>query len=282
MSELEPFYDDVQTHYDLSDDFFCLFLDPTRVYSCAYFERDDMTLEQAQIAKIDLSLGKCDLNPGMKLLDIGCGWGACVKRAAERYGVEAIGLTLSRNQQAYARELVAGLPVEIRLQGWEEFDEPVDRIVSIGAFEHFRRSRYAAFFERCASILPSDGRMLLHSIVWPSVAELAQKNLPVEHEHILFAKFIRKEIFPGGELCNPEEVVSEAQSAGFEVTRIQSLREHYAKTLAIWAGALEAKRDEAVAMTSEAVYERYMKYMLGCSKYFGSGHLDVKQFTLCK
>ena len=280
MSDLKPFYQNVQSHYDLSDDFFALFLDPTRVYSCAYFERDDMTLEEAQWAKIDLSLGKCDLKPGMRLLDIGCGWGACLRRAHERHDVKAVGLTLSKNQHQHVTQNIPG--VEARLQGWEEFDEPVDRIVSIGAFEHFRRSRYAAFFERCFSILPEDGRMMLHSIVWPSREEMARNNLALDHERVLFAKFIRKEIFPGGELCNPEEVIDHAQRAGFKVTQVQSLRPHYARTLKIWAANLEARREEALALNGQVVYDRYMKYLTGCARDFDSGHLDLKQFTLCK
>lgn len=292
-ANLNPFYKNVQAHYDLSDEFFSLFLDSSRVYSCAYFEREDMTLAEAQLAKIDLSLGKLGPSPGMKLLDIGCGWGGCVRRAVEHYGVHAIGLTLSRNQQEYASSQLARFEREkvspdqgsadIRLQGWEEFDEPVDRIVSIGAFEHFRRERYAPFFERTRSLLPDDGCMLLHTIVWPSRAYLAKNNLPIEHEHIQFAKFIRKEIFPGGELCNPEEIIKQAELAGFEVTMVQSLREHYAKTLQMWADSLAARKSEAINIADEIVFNRYMKYMRGCSEYFSSGHLDVCQFTLeCK
>ena len=140
---LKPHFEDVQAHYDLSDDFFRLFLDPTQTYSCAYFERDDMTLEEAQIAKIDLSLGKLGLEPGMTLLDIGCGWGATLNRALEKYDVNVVGLTLSKNQQAHVEELLAKSDSprskRVLLEGWEQFHEPVDRIVSIGAFEHFGR-----------------------------------------------------------------------------------------------------------------------------------------------
>src|SRR6476646_3306175 len=148
--DLQPHFEDVQAHYDLSDDFFALFLDPTRTYSCAYFERDDMTLEEAQIAKIDLALGKLGLEPGMTLLDIGCGWGATLRRAIERYDVNVVGLTLSRNQAAHVQktfdELDSPRTKRVLLQGWEQFDEPVDRIVSIGAFEHFGHDRYDDFF----------------------------------------------------------------------------------------------------------------------------------------
>lgn len=124
MQQLTPFYEKVQTHYDLSDDFFELFLDPTRTYSCAYFECDNMNLEEAQIAKVDLALRKCDLRPGMTLLDIGCGWGSTMMRAVERYDVHVIGLTLSRNQYEHVSGLLSGMSsggrtAEVRLQGWE-------------------------------------------------------------------------------------------------------------------------------------------------------------------
>ena len=147
---LTPHFADVQAHYDLSDDFFRLFLDPTQTYSCAYFERDDMTLEEAQIAKIDLALGKLGLQPGTTLLDIGCGWGATVRRAIEKYDVNVVGLTLSKNQAAHVQSVFDGMDTarsrRVLLQGWEEFREPVDRIVSIGAFEHFGHDRYGDFF----------------------------------------------------------------------------------------------------------------------------------------
>src|SRR5947209_1811449 len=165
---LTPHFADVQAHYDLSDDFFRLFLDPTQTYSCAYFERDDMTLEEAQLAKIDLALRKLGLRPGMTLLDVGCGWGATMRRAIEKYDVHVIGLTLSKNQAAHVQKsldaLAGPLSKRVLLAGWEEFDEPVDRIVSIGAFEHFGHERYDDFFAMAYRLLPADGVMLLHSI----------------------------------------------------------------------------------------------------------------------
>ena len=283
MTTLRPFFEDVQRHYDLSDEFFRLFLDESMTYSCAYFEPAGISLEEAQAAKIDLSLGKLGLKAGQRLLDIGCGWGAAIRRAAERWGVRAIGLTLSRNQHAHVSRMAAERPdlrIEARLCGWEEFDEPVDRIVSIGAFEHFRAERFGAFFGRCRSILPADGRMLLHTIVWPERADLEARGIEVTHESVLFAKFIQKSIFPGGQLVTPSVVRSHAEAAGFSVERVQSLQPHYAKTLAIWAERLEAKRGEAIAAASAEVYETYMRYLTGCSRYFGSGHIDVCQFTL--
>ncbi|MGE2692760.1 cyclopropane mycolic acid synthase family methyltransferase [Mycolicibacterium pulveris] len=283
---LQPHFEDVQSHYDLSDDFFRLFLDPTQTYSCAYFEREDMTLEEAQIAKIDLSLGKLGLKPGMTLLDIGCGWGATINRALERYDVNVIGLTLSQNQKAHVEKVLAQSPStrnkRVLLCGWEQFDEPVDRIVSIGAFEHFGRDRYDDFFKMAHSVLPEDGVMLLHTIIKPSDEEFAESGLPLTMKLLRFSKFIMDEIFPGGDLPKPTVVEEHAAKAGFELKRAHRLRLHYARTLDIWAEALEARKDEAIAIQSEEVYDRYMKYLTGCAELFREGYTDICQFTLAK
>ncbi len=283
---LRPHFEDVQSHYDLSDDFFRLFLDPTQTYSCAYFEREDMTLEEAQYAKIDLSLGKLGLQPGMTLLDIGCGWGATLCRAIERYDVDVIGLTLSRNQQAHVQAVFDGLDTErsrtVLLQGWEQFTGSVDRIVSIGAFEHFGAGRYDDFFAMAYGALPSGGSMLLHTIVKPSDEEFAARGLPLTMTKLKFFKFIMDEIFPGGQLPFVSVVQDHAVKAGFEVQRVQSLRLHYARTLTIWADALRERRDEAIAIQSEEVYDRYMRYLTGCAELFRDGYTDVCQFTLYK
>jgi len=293
MTQLQPFYQQVQAHYDLSNDFFALFLDPSMTYSCAYFQREDMTLAEAQQAKIDLSLGKCDLpakgtdGPRLRLLDIGCGWGATARRAATQYHVEVIALTLSKRQHAWCQQSLRDWPadagrIDFRLQGWEEFNEPVDRIVTIGAFEHFRMERYPAFFERTYSLLPAGGRMMLHSIVQPDFTTLRKQNIPVGHEEVLFAKFIRKCIFPGGQLVPPRIIVDHATRAGFEVAHTQSLRLHYARTLDCWASSLQARREEAIAMANQNIYDMYMHYLTGCAHYFRTGHNDVMQFTLTK
>jgi cyclopropane-fatty-acyl-phospholipid synthase len=285
-SNLTPHFDDVQSHYDLSDDFYRLFLDPTQTYSCAYFERDDMTLEEAQLAKIDLSLGKLGLQPGMTLLDVGCGWGGTLRRAIERYDVNAIGLTLSKNQAAHAQksldELDSPRSKQVLLQGWEQFHEPVDRIVSIGAFEHFGFDRYGDFFKMAFTALPAGGTMLLHTIVVPTVEELEQRQIRLTMTLIRFVKFMMEEIFPGGRLPSVALVEKHADEAGLEVARVQSLRLHYARTLEIWAAALEARKDEAIAIQSEEVYERYMRYLTGCADLFSKGNTDVCQFTLVK
>ncbi|GJF09391.1 cyclopropane-fatty-acyl-phospholipid synthase [Mycolicibacterium cyprinidarum] len=276
----------MQSHYDLSDDFYRLFLDPTQTYSCAYFERDDMTLEEAQIAKIDLSLGKLGLKPGMTLLDIGCGWGATLLRAIEKYDVNVIGLTLSRNQQAHVQRLLdnsdSPRSKRVLLEGWEQFREPVDRIVSIGAFEHFGRDRYDEFFKTAYQVLPTDGVMMLHTIIKPSDAEFTARQLPFTMTKLKFFKFIMDEIFPGGDLPKAEDVEKHSAKAGFKLALAQPLRLHYARTLEIWAATLEAHEDEAIALQSREVYDRYMRYLTGCAELFDKGYTDICQFTLTK
>jgi cyclopropane-fatty-acyl-phospholipid synthase len=286
MTSLEPYYEESQSIYDVSDEFFSLFLDPTMGYTCAYFERDDMTLEEAQNAKFDLALGKLNLEPGMTLLDIGCGWGGALQRAVEKFDVNVIGITLSRNQFEYSKTRLAGIPtrrnVEVRLQGWEEFDEPVDRIVTIGAFEAFKAERWPAFFERAYDVLPDDGRMLLHTILAHSQKQLHELGVSLTMSDVRFTRFIYTEIFPGGQLPAQEDIVELAPAAGFSVEKVQLLREHYARTLNIWAANLEANREKAVAIQSEEVYDRYMHYLTGCENFFRKGISNVGQFTLTK
>jgi cyclopropane-fatty-acyl-phospholipid synthase len=283
---LTPHFENVQAHYDLSNDFFRLFLDPTLTYSCAFFERDGMTLEEAQIAKIDLALGKLGLRADMTLLDIGCGWGATMRRAIEKYDVNVIGLTLSQNQAAHVEksfdEMNSPRTKRVLLQGWEEFNEPADRIVSIGAFEHFGHDRYPAFFTMAYEALPADGVMLLQTICGITQDDAVRLGIPLTFELVRFVKFILTEIFPGGRLPSVPMVEEHATRAGFVVTRIQSLQPHYARTLDLWAEALKAHRDEAIAIQSEEVYQRYMKYLTGCAKLFRQGQIDVNQFTLQK
>ncbi|GFG52654.1 SAM-dependent methyltransferase [Mycolicibacterium agri] len=289
MSEavgLEPYYEESQSIYDVSDDFFALFLGPTMGYTCAYFERDDMTLEEAQLAKFDLALEKLNLAPGMTLLDVGCGWGAGLRRAVEKYDVNVIGITLSRNQFEYSKRLMESVPTqrsaEVRLQGWEEFDEPVDRIVSIGAFEAFKAERYPLFFERAFSILPADGTMLLHTILAHPQTYFRDNGIKLTINDLKFMRFIGTEIFPGGQLPAVEDIEKLAAGSGFTLARTHLLRPHYARTLDMWADNLQARREDAIGITSEEVYDRYMKYLTGCADFFRRGITNVGQFTLIK
>ncbi|MGE4362867.1 MAG: class I SAM-dependent methyltransferase, partial [Mycolicibacterium sp.] len=200
VPDLSPYYEESQSIYDVSNEFFALFLGPTMGYTCSYFEREDMTLDEAQIAKFDLALGKLNLEPGMTLLDVGCGWGGALRRAVEKYDVNVIGITLSRKQFEYSKALMAGLDTErkaeVRLQGWEEFDEPVDRIVSIGAFEAFKAERYPLFFERAYDILPADGRMLLHTILAHTQKFFRDNGIKLPISDLKFMRFIGTENFP--------------------------------------------------------------------------------------
>jgi mycolic acid methyltransferase UmaA len=286
MGTLKPFYEESQSIYDVSDEFFALFLDRTMGYTCAYFERDDMTLEEAQNAKFDLALGKLNLEPGMTLLDVGCGWGGAMQRAIEKYDVNVIGITLSRNQCKYSTAKLAKIPtgrnVEVRLQGWEEFDQKVDRIVSIGAFEAFKAARYPAFFQRAYDILPDGGRMLLHTILGHTPKYFRDNGIAVTISDLKFMRFIGNEIFPGGELPAVEDIVELSAATKFAVERIHLLRPHYARTLDMWAANLQANRERAIAIQSEDVYDRYMRYLTGCADFFRRDISNVGQFTLIK
>jgi len=283
---MRPHFDEVQQHYDLSDKFFGLFQDPSRTYSCAYFERDDVSLEEAQMAKIDLALGKLDLQPGMTLLDVGCGWGSLMQRAVQNHDVNIIGLTLSKNQSVYCRQLLADQPTDrntrVELHGWEEFDEPVDRIVSIEAFEAFPKERYGAFFETCHRILPDGGRLVLQTILGHPLKRWPEMGIPIVMSDLKFMRFIAKEIFPGGSIPCDEDIIGLSSAAGFSVEHSETLNPHYVRTLETWAKNLEKAHDEAVAATSQEVYDRYMRYLTGCADFFHRGISELGQFTLVK
>jgi cyclopropane-fatty-acyl-phospholipid synthase len=284
--DMKPHFEDIQAHYDLSDDFFGVFQDPTRKYSCAYFTGPNVTLSEAQLADVDLNLDKLDLKPGMTLLDIGCGWGVTLKRAIEKYDVNVIGLTLSKNQQAYCTQLLDKLGTErkyeVRLEGWEQFHEPVDRIVSIEAFEHFGFERYDDFFKNCFDILPDDGRMTIQSSVGYHPFDLAAQGKKLTFELARFVKFMITKIFPGGRLPTTQMMIEHGEKAGFVVPEAKSLRTHYIKTLGLWADALERNKDKAIAATSEEDYNDYMRYLTGCQYYFIDESIDVSLVTYLK
>jgi cyclopropane-fatty-acyl-phospholipid synthase len=291
---LSPPVDAVQSHYDRSNEFFKLWLDPSMTYSCAYFEeRPGMTLEEAQFAKRKLALDKLGLQPGMTLLDIGSGWGSTMRHAVEHYDVNVIGLTLSENQLAHCEAKFAEMDSprrkEVRLQGWELFDEPVDRIVSLGAFEHFADGagdagyeRYAAFFKKYYDLLPDDGRMLLHTIVVPSAEETKALGLPVNMTLLRFIAFILREIYPGGKLPLVEQVNYYSTEAGFKIDRHHFIGKNYVQTLNTWADKLEEHKDEAIELKGQEEYDTFQHYLRGCSDLFRDGYTNVCQFTLVK
>jgi cyclopropane-fatty-acyl-phospholipid synthase len=278
--------EDIEAHYDLSDDFFGLFQDPTRTYSSAYFTREDQSLEEAQIAKVDLNLDQLDLKPGMTLLDIGCGWGTTMRRAVEKYDVNVIGLTLSKNQYARATNVLNDIDTDrsrtVLLRGWEDFSDPVDRIVSIEAFEHFGFENYDHYFKNAFNIMPEDGRMTVQSSVAYHPYDLNARGKKITFEMARFIKFILTDIFPGGRLPSTGMMVEHGEKAGFIVPEPLSLRDSYIKTLKIWGDALEANKDTAIAIQSEEIYDRYMRYLRGCERYFTDEVIDVSLVTYLK
>src|SRR5687767_3950706 len=269
---LQTEFEMVQAHYDLSDDFFALFLDPSMTYTCAYFPTPDTSLADAQSAKIDLSLGKCELRPGHRLLEVGCGWGALARRARERYNVNVVAVTPSKNQFTHCRDSGAGQDgIEFRFEGWETVHEKVDRIIAIGAFEHFGADKHIPYFQRCRELLPPDGVMLVHCITMgkPNIAFALGRFL-----HFLSAK-----IFPGSYLPPfPERVIECGRVNGFEIVHVESLRLHYAQTLDHWAENLRRAEARAIEIAGERIYKDYMKYLTGCAAYFRSGECGLHQF----
>ncbi|MGV9823541.1 class I SAM-dependent methyltransferase [Nocardia xishanensis] len=282
-----------ESQLDPWDEFFSLFLDPTRTYSCAFWAHPGDTLEQAQLNKIDLALGKCDLRPGMTLLDVGCGWGSVILRAMDTCHVNTIGLTVSRNQYRYARDqlvdrLARGRPCgRVWLQGWEGFDGNADRIVCIEAFEHFRQDRYGEFFDFAYRTLPADGVLLLQTIVGYDRDDLRAHEIQHTHVDDAFMRFLTEMIFAGRPLPpptgrDPKGVTAYAEDAGFTVTGIQAMGPHYATTLDHWTDALHEHRDRAIEITGPGIYDAYIRYLTGCADYARRGYIDVMQFTCTK
>ena len=268
-----PDFDSDRAHYGIGDDFFRACLDPSMSYSCAYFETGKETLEQAQVAKMDRALGGLNLRPGDRLLEVGHGWGATSMRAVQLWQVRYTGLTLSLNHHEYARALAAGRPeMEHRLEGWETYDQPCDAIVSFGAFEHFGAAKYAAFFDRCRSLLPTGGRIALQTI---TRGRASQSLAFARH-----TRMILNDVFPKAEIPFPEDVIKHSRENGFEPVLAESLRFHYARTLDSWGENLERNRDAAIAATDEKTYRMFQKYFFNSAAYFRSGEYGAHYFLL--
>lgn len=265
----------IRRHYDVSDDFFGLWLDARRVYSCAYFRRADDTLEIAQEQKLDHICRKLRLAPGERFLDIGCGWGPLVMWAAQRYGVNALGVTLSRNQHDYARAKIRELGLdrrcEVRLLDYRDVPDEgsFDKIASVGMFEHVGRRNLPVYFGRIARLLRPGGLVMNHGITLNAVD---QRELGSG-----IGEFVDEYVFPGGELTHLSEVIAAMSAQGLESWDVESLRPHYARTLWQWVERLEANRAAAVAAVGEKLYRVWRIYMAGSAHAFERGWMSVYQ-----
>ncbi len=259
-------------HYDVSNDFYRLWLDREMVYSCAYFPEVDRSLDKAQRDKLDYICRKLRLIPNQTLLDIGCGWGALACWAARHYGVRVHGITLSKQQHQYACERVRheGLEgqVTIELRDYRDLPEDVqyDRIVSVGMFEHIGVANFSRYFDIIKRALKPEGLFLNHGIT----NDTGWQDTPITH-------FINSYVFPDGELTRIGIVINAMEKAGFEVVDVEGLRRHYALTLRSWVQALEANREQAIAMVGEASYRVWRLYMSGSAYYFDEGSINIFQ-----
>ncbi|MES2941511.1 MAG: class I SAM-dependent methyltransferase [Pseudomonadota bacterium] len=278
----------IQFHYDVSDDFYALWLDSRRVYSCAYYREHGMTLAQAQEAKLDHICRKLMLKQGERFLDIGAGWGALLLWAAEHYGVDATGITLSKNQHAYVNREIerCGLRGRVRMHLCDYRDLPVDqtfdKIASVGMFEHVGRANMSAYFNKVFGLLKPGGLVLNHGITGstPDYQELGAG----------MGGFIEKYIFPGGELVHVSQVLREMASAGLEMVDTENLRPHYARTLWAWSDALEARLDEAGRVLNatakpgfaEKIIRAYRLYLAGSAMSFEHNWISLHQMLAAK
>jgi cyclopropane-fatty-acyl-phospholipid synthase len=272
-------------HYDVSNAFYRIVLGPSMTYSCAVWDSPASTLEDAQAAKYELICRKLALEPGMRLLDIGCGWGGMVMHAARHHGVRAVGVTVSRRQAELAEKRVAeaGLSdvVEIRLQDYRDVhDGPYDAISSIGMFEHVGLAQLGEYFERVYELLAPGRRLLNHAIGRPAYrgSRLTRRAAT----RFRRSGFIDRYVFPDGELHEVGSIVSALQRAGFESRHMESLREHYALTLRAWVANLEAGWDDAVAEAGEARARIWRLYMAGSAVNFEDGNIQVHQVLAVK
>jgi cyclopropane-fatty-acyl-phospholipid synthase len=273
----------IQFHYDVSDDFYALWLDPRRVYSCAYYRATDMSLAQAQEAKLDHICRKLMLKEGDRFLDIGAGWGGLLMWAAENYGVNATGITLSKNQHAYVQRLIEEKRlqgrVRIELRDYRELDEQqgYDKIASVGMFEHVGQVNMPAYFGKIHRLLKPGGLVMNHGITAGSIHP--------GHLGAGMGDFIEKYIFPGGELLHISHVLKDMSMAGLEMVDTENLRPHYARTLWAWSDALEARLDEARRILettgnkpdADKVLRAYRLYLAGCAMTFEQGWIGLHQ-----
>jgi len=267
----------VTYHYDVSNDFYQLFLDKRMVYSCAYFRTPELSLEDAQSAKLEHICRKLRLQPGQRLLDVGCGWGGLTMYAAEHYGVDALGITLSRPQAELANQRIqaAGLQSRCRVEvlDYRQLDEsrPYDALVSVGMFEHVGAALLPVYFKKAVTLLKPGGVFLNHGIA-------RRLNDGPDKP----GSFSDTYVFPDGELEPISESLRAAEEANLEVRDVESLREHYALTLHNWVSRLEAHHQDALQFVDEVTYRVWRLYMAGSEHGFTTGRLNVYQSLLVK
>jgi cyclopropane-fatty-acyl-phospholipid synthase len=281
----------VRFHYDVGNEFYRLWLDERMVYSCAYFRTDDASLDDAQLAKLDLVLDKLQIRDGMRLLDVGCGWGGLLIRAAERFpNLTGVGITLAERQHTQATEWIAaaGLGDRLRVELLDYREAPsrlgrFDRIASIGMAEHVGTERMLGYFAAARACLQPGGLFLNHAITAQPAREAVMGGglLPGPlGAAIARRSFIDAYVFPDGDLLTLPQMLVPAQASGFEVHHVQSLRPHYARTLRYWVSRLESHWEEAVAVAGEAVARTWRLYMAGAAIGFEAARLDVHQQLL--
>jgi len=267
----------IKYHYDVSNDFYRLWLDENMVYSCGYFEDGTETLEEAQVKKIDHILRKIQLKPGQRLLDIGCGWGALAIRAARNWGARCVGVTLSEKQYEFARERVKreGLEelVEIRLQDYRDVQGTFERITSVGMFEHVGLANLPEYFSKISSLLSQGGWAMNHGIT-STDAESAPTPMGG-------SEFIDKYVFPHGELPHISLVLKTMQACGLETFDVENLRRHYARTLDLWTQRYEAQANTLRQIVDEKTYRIWRIYLAGCSHAFHVDNVAIFQ-VICQ
>jgi len=270
----------IRYHYDVSNAFYRLWLDRQLVYSCAYFATDDTSLDAAQAGKVDHICRKLRLQPGDRFLDIGCGWGALLFHAAERYGVEAYGITLSKNQFEHVKAEVAarGLTGRVKVELRDYLDLPedalYDKIASVGMFEHVGIKRFPQYFGKILRVLKPGGLVLNHGIT--------HNALGADSLGSGIGDFVEEYVFPGGELAHVSKVIEGMAAEGLEVIDAEALREHYAKTLWHWCEGLEANADSARAEVGEEKYRVWRIYLAGSAHAFERGWLSLWQLLAGK
>jgi cyclopropane-fatty-acyl-phospholipid synthase len=267
----------IEYHYDVSNEFYELFLGPTMVYTCAYYRTPEGDLDQAQRDKLDLVCRKLRLQPGERLLDVGCGWGSLAQWAVEHYGVEADGVTLSPSQASYAQERIRSRGLErrcrVECRDYRELEgrDRYDKIAAVGVIEHVGVPNYPAYFSLLHQLLAPGGLFLNHGITH----ERRWKWTPQWD-------FVTRYVFPNGDLSHVSQILSVMEDAGWEIRDVEQLREHYARTCRHWAQRLEHARERASLLVSDKIYRTWRLYLSAAAVYFGEGSIGLYQVVAAK